>query len=232
MKNAAIETEDFRVRVAREKRQRMRARLLDAVLAVYEPRGKGRAAVIDDVIREADVSRGTFYKYFETLEDAVDELGRKLAEETLGTYRDIFTDESDLLVQVAGGTVLTLSRAAMEPRWGLFTASIDFIDQFAQRDSLFPIVASTLVKAREAKLLAFDSLDGASDLVVGTAAEAIRRLAHGQHQSRTYIVEMATLCLCGLAVSRDRAERASRDAWLHLAAQAENLPWWRQLSQQ
>jgi len=52
---------NFRVRVARERRARMRARLLGATMDVCAVANSQGPAVIDDVIRAAKVSRGTFY---------------------------------------------------------------------------------------------------------------------------------------------------------------------------
>ena len=55
---------DHRVRVAGERRERMRKRLLDAVMAMYARNPHGGPPLIDDVIAEADASKATFYKYF------------------------------------------------------------------------------------------------------------------------------------------------------------------------
>ena len=45
------------------------------------------ARVIDDVIRHAHVSRGTFYKHFGSLEEAVSELGAIMVDDmTVGIY--------------------------------------------------------------------------------------------------------------------------------------------------
>src|SRR3546814_12397923 len=78
---------DFRIRVAADRRERMRARLLDAVLDLYQPGRGGAHLVIDDVIQAAGVSRGTFYKYFDSLEEAVDELGERMAAGTIAAFR-------------------------------------------------------------------------------------------------------------------------------------------------
>ncbi|HLS98379.1 MAG TPA: TetR family transcriptional regulator [Porticoccaceae bacterium] len=225
MNSLPAPAEDFRARAARHKRDRMRARLLDAVLAVYEPGDRGPGAVIDDVVRRAEVSRGTFYKYFETLEQAVAELGQQLAEQTLASYADLFAG-SDPAVRAAGGTVLTLARAAMEPRWGLFTASVDYVAQFARRDSLGAIVSATLVAGRDAGVLRFASGDAATDMVVGAAVQAIERLAHGEQRNRDYILEMTCLCMTGLGMPPDRAREAANGAWARIAARAADLPWW------
>jgi AcrR family transcriptional regulator len=102
-----VPREDHRVRVAREKRERMRDHLLGAVLAVYPGKPGQGPAVTDDVIRVAKVSRGTFYKYYPSLEEAVAELGAKLAAEmvaAIGALYDSLEDPSDRLptVLIAG----------------------------------------------------------------------------------------------------------------------------------
>ena len=62
------EQENFRSRVAAEKRDRMRARLLAATMQVC---GGPDVVVVDDVVRAAKVSRGAFYRYFQSLDEAV-----------------------------------------------------------------------------------------------------------------------------------------------------------------
>lgn len=59
--------EDHRKVVAAQRREKMQQRLVEAAIVVIA--AKGHSAVIEDVIVEAGVSRGTFYKYFQTLED-------------------------------------------------------------------------------------------------------------------------------------------------------------------
>src|SRR3546814_14199269 len=86
----------------------MRARLLDAVLDLYQPGRGGAHLVIDDVIQTAGVSRGTFYKYFESLEEAVDELGERLAAGTIADFRRLFDNEPNAAARAVGGAALAL----------------------------------------------------------------------------------------------------------------------------
>jgi len=65
----------------------MRARLLGATMDVCAVANSQGPAVIDDVIRAAKVSRGTFYKHFDSLEQALAELGAQLADETVEGLR-------------------------------------------------------------------------------------------------------------------------------------------------
>ena len=55
--------QDHRQRVAAERRERMRSRLLASAMKLIAEKGPA-ATSIDDVISAAEVSRGTFYKYF------------------------------------------------------------------------------------------------------------------------------------------------------------------------
>ena len=59
-----------RVGSAQKKRERMRARTLEATMQVFA-RISDDAPVIEAVVREAKISRGTFYKYFDSLDTAL-----------------------------------------------------------------------------------------------------------------------------------------------------------------
>ena len=54
--------------------------LLNAAINVYARKGLD-AAVAEDFISEANVSRGTFYNYFNTKEDVLNEVAKKIADD-------------------------------------------------------------------------------------------------------------------------------------------------------
>jgi AcrR family transcriptional regulator len=58
---------DHRSRVAAERRERTRKRLLESAMIVYAQKGM-TSSVIQDVVAEAKVSQGSFYNYFKTNE--------------------------------------------------------------------------------------------------------------------------------------------------------------------
>jgi len=72
---------NFRTRNAQVKREKMLSRLLSATMEVCADTNRRGTAVIDDVVRAAGVSRGAFYWYFDTLDEAIETLGRRLADE-------------------------------------------------------------------------------------------------------------------------------------------------------
>ncbi len=67
-------------RALRSQARRTKARLLDAGMSVLRERGY-HAARVDDVVRVADVSHGTFYLYFSNKEDLFRSLATRCAEE-------------------------------------------------------------------------------------------------------------------------------------------------------
>jgi AcrR family transcriptional regulator len=68
--------------------ERTRARLLDAGLQVLADRGYG-AARIDDVVRVAETSRGTFYLYFKDKEDLFRALANAAADDMAALADDL-----------------------------------------------------------------------------------------------------------------------------------------------
>lgn len=218
---------DFRTRVGAEKRARMRERLLAATVEAHAGSAPGTRPVIDDVIRVAGVSRGTFYKYFESLEEILPELGQRMAEEMVATYERVFGDVADPAVRTAGGLLLTLSRAAMEPVRVAFTSRVDFI-QYFNRDDLHGMAVKTcLLQAREAGVLSFDSLDAAIALTVGAALEGTRRILHASGLELAYMHQLAVMILRGLGMQPVAANRAAAQAWQVLISRSAELSWWR-----
>ncbi len=220
-------TPDFRVRVARQRREQMRARLLAATFTVYQSASHSSPAVIDDVIRSAGVSRGTFYKYFVSMEEAVAELGSQMALDLLQSIGNVYAGVDDAAERVVGGALMPLARAAMQPRWGAFTSRVDFTQQrLSRHDQLLGFTMDALVSARADAVLAFESLTAAVDVVVGVVVEGMRRSASGHSVGKAYILDLLLISLIGLGAERPVAARIVAAAWDRLVANAGNFDWW------
>lgn len=223
---SAAPAEDFRVRVAAERRERMRARLLDAVLDLYQPGQGAGALVIDDVTRAADVSRGTFYKYFASVEEAVEALGEQLAAGMIADFQLLFGDEDDPAVRAIGGAAMAIARAWHDPRWGGFTARVDYVDYFARSSAFDLMVRSCLEEARARGQLAFANLDVAVDLIVGVTVEARRRMIRRIDAPGAYADEMLACTFAGLGMHARDVARGRAAAWARIMAGAPALGWW------
>ena len=218
--------EDVRVRVARRKRERMRQRLLSAALSIFLRDRGGSPAIAEDVIKAAGVSRGTFYKYFNSVEEAADEVGRQLADEAVWELiRAVSGQERSPIERAALGAQMLMSRAVVQPAWGGFVSRSDHLSH----DSTYvAAVRRTTLDGRASGDFKFKSTKAAVDFQIGAVMEGIRRIVIGQTHPRAYLCEVAAMALKGLGADHDRSDaacaKASRDLFI---IGPQHLPWWR-----
>lgn len=217
-----LEDDDFRVRVARQKRERMRRRLLGATMSLCAERRSAGPLVIDDVIQRADVSRGTFYKYFDSVDAAVDELARQSVDELVAALRQLVDNERDPLMRICLGNCALLTRASIDPAWGGFVGHTVFV---SDARSIVNGMREAVLAGRDAGLLVVDNVEVAVDFHIGLALQGIRRVVRSGFDEH-YIVDVATLAILGLGAERARASAIARQAMDTLFKLGPSLPGW------
>lgn len=110
---------DHRTRVAADRRERMRDRLLLAGFRLAAEKGP-EGFSIDDVIAAADVARGTFYKYFKSPAELVHAVALDLSQELLLTVNQLFKGEEDPAERAATATRAVLGWVRQAPLVGAF----------------------------------------------------------------------------------------------------------------
>lgn len=204
----------------------MRAHLLASVLTVCAGRKLTGATVIEDVVRHADVSRGTFYKYFDSLDDAVTQLALELAEEMIFDIATVYDVLDDPVMRTATGFQTFLCRAWIDPNWGGFLTHLGLLT-----DDNHTIIATKVkgdirsgIGAGEYSVV---SVDIAADLLMGAKHEAIRRIISGEREI-FYIRGMAAMVLRSFGVAPTRAEQVANSAFDRLMVEGpDKLNWWR-----
>lgn len=216
---------DFRTRSAERKRQRMRKRLLEATMDVCGQVGPGGQAVIDDVIRAAGVSRGTFYKYFASLDEARRALGQHLTNELVEGLGSMFEGVADPVQRTAAGWILIMARAATHPAWGAFVVRTE---HFTEDSELLAAVRRNTLAGIDGGDFRVGSVEAAIDFQMGVAMEAMRRLMDDRRAPAEYILAMTAMGLRGLGLADGRAARTAERAMEDIRARApEYLAWWR-----
>ena len=92
----------------------MRTRLLGSALQLVAAKGPG-ATSIDDVIAAAEVSRGTFYKYFPSPDALVRELAVEVAKDLVYLADPVVRERDDPAERVACGIRLVARLALHHP---------------------------------------------------------------------------------------------------------------------
>ena len=116
-----MNTLDHRTRVAAEKRERMRMRLIESALHVFAHKGAD-AAVIEDVIAMAEVSRGTFYNYFRTNEELLAAVVKELGNELLAQVETVVIHCKDPAERLATAVRMALHTMQAHPLLAQFVA--------------------------------------------------------------------------------------------------------------
>ena len=214
---------DHRVRVGRQKREKMRKRLLQAVMVCYAASEVHTTPGIDGVIREADVSRATFYLHFVSMEDAFNALRADLDHDL--TVVEHFFERSDPLERLAIGTLIFLFRSVTDSTYARFVSSTNYLP-----DNVNNIVAIEhhLLKAREVGLVHFTEVAAVRDLLLGSMSEAMRSLSKASGRSRAYLEELTVMILCGLRADHTRCKEVVRECVIYIRGYAPDcLPWWK-----
>jgi len=122
-----MQTQDHRQRVAAERRERMRARLLSSAMRLVADKGPA-ATSIDDVISTAEVSRGTFYKYFPSPDALVRELAIEIANELIAMAEPVVLSYADPAERMASGIRLVARLAIDHPLAATFLVRLGWPD--------------------------------------------------------------------------------------------------------
>ena len=116
-----------RAEIGREKRARTRAELVAAANSLFARRAV-ESVTVDDVVREADVAKGTFYVHF----DGLDGLTAAVAEELVQSFDEMLQSDrlslDDPALRIAFGCSAFIDKALNDPRWASLVARMATVD--------------------------------------------------------------------------------------------------------
>ena len=199
-----MQTPDHRPRVAAERRERMRARLLASAMRLVADKGPA-ATSIDDVISAAEVSRGTFYKYFASPDALVRELAVEIANELIRMAEPVVQSCADPAERVSIGMRLVTRLAIDHPLAATFLVRLGWPDasgpnlllDFVRRD-----LAEGIRQGRFAPL----PIALALNIVTGISLGAIHRMLEPGCES-DFAEQSAAAALRGLGLDARSAAR-------------------------
>lgn len=198
---------DHRTLVAAERREKTRARLLRGAIHVFAQHG-AEASVIELVIRQAGVSRGTFYNYFRTNDELFLEVAREVSNEIISIVDPIVLRQRDAAASLACGLVSVVRLALINPVLAHFVSK-------GGPDALTAGNLTTTVVPREIRSGVAEGLFTvpderlAFDLVFGSVIMAFNAVINGR-ASEEYARNLAQAVLQSLGVDAVRARGYAR----------------------
>lgn len=200
------EYQDHRPRVAAERRERMRARLIEGAMNLVAQNGP-TATSIDDVISEAQVSRGTFYKYFDAPASLVQAVAKELSNEILRLIDPLVRQSEDPVERMAVGMRLALRLARQHPILGGFIARLGW-PNLPQDQLMFEYVPRDLeLGMRQGKFVRMD-MRAAMNLTGGILIGGVHTLQSGD-APEDFPEQAAATVLMGLGVDRATAKKVA-----------------------
>ncbi|MBE9028576.1 TetR/AcrR family transcriptional regulator [filamentous cyanobacterium LEGE 11480] len=192
-----------RAHIGLAKRERTRAKLLEAAYQVFAAKELD-AVTIDDIISAAGVARGTFYNYFETREDVLKAVVASLAEAMNQAVWSESTAIADPAERMAFAIRQFLHQAKRDATWGWLIVRIGLVAA-PLTATIHQGVRSDLEAGIQQQRFQVDSVQAAIDLVMGTGLMAIRSILEGQTPS-DYPEQIAKLILQTLGVAEPEAQ--------------------------
>ena len=190
---------DYHTRAGRARRARTEKRIVTAALGVFAELGPD-APKIDDFIRAADVSRGTFYNHFDSVEELLAATSEWMTRQAIETIENALRGLDDPALRVGVGLRLLFAKARTDVMWCRFVSRVWMVGggELPSRD---------VDEGLRRGVFSAPSTRVARDLLFGTIREALRRIGQGQ-VGASYGLEMTEMCLRALG-ARPRSVAAA-----------------------
>ena len=185
---------DHRARVGIDRSRRTRAHILEAAVGVFAAQG-AHAPVIDDFVRAAGISRGTFYNYFDTTQALLRATIEWLEDDVFGSLEPEAAAIPDVALRLATATRMYLHWAAAHRRWCAFVTHVPQIGSLARRRLL-----RDLRTGAKSGVFHFPHVQAAHDLAAGIVAQAVQRMAAAP-RAAAHADDVVQVMLRGLGVA-------------------------------
>jgi len=197
------QNQNYRTRVAAERRERTRMKLLHSALHVISE--KGSQAVIGDVIAEAGVARGSFYNYFKTYDDLLIAVANEINNELLRAIDPIVQCFSKPIERISCGTRMLLHAVEGLPQFASFIAHMTI--PTAETNLLgLCFLERDLELGWKSEQFLCDQQRVAMDLIIGIIFHGIYSLAN-EVAPPDYPESLVKVMLVGLGVTELEAAR-------------------------
>ena len=189
--------------IGQAQRERTRAWIIQAAIPVFAQRGPD-APVIDDFVKAAGVSRGTFYNYFQTTRELLDATVEVLSNEVIAAIVPAVQGMPDPIMRLAMAARLYYRKATHDDMFRAFLGSVSSVGALA-----IERVRGDLQEAMDAGLIKVQDIELAQAIAVGVMVFALKTTA-ARTGSEEHGAAVVGAILAGLGVAPARIQRALR----------------------
>jgi AcrR family transcriptional regulator len=196
-----------RAEIGRQRRAKSRAQIVEAARLLFTSRPIA-SVTIEDVTRQAQVAKGTFYSHFRSLDD----LRAAVAAELSQRFEDLIDTNglyaADPGAHIAAECAVFIGEAQRDPAWGaLIACGARAFPTFAS--AARECLKTNLRLAQSEGRVASFSIEVGFDLVVGIILQAIRSASEAR-MSPADAKDVVQAILRALGVGTEEADLALR----------------------
>lgn len=119
-----------RTAIGQAQKVKTRELIIQCAIPVFAQYGPD-SPVIDDFVKAAGVSRGTFYNYFSTTRELLDATMATLSDEVIASIIPAVEDEPNPLIRFASAARMYYRKATIDPLFGQFLGSVSTVGALA-----------------------------------------------------------------------------------------------------
>lgn len=180
----------------------MRGRLIEAAVHVFAEKGVD-ASVVDDVIRVAEVSRGTFYKYFQSNHELLVAAAEGLGNEMLLLVEANVLNIADPVERIAQGLISFVSITQRYPLVARFAYRVGF-EAVGPTSLIYEYLPPHIEEAISTGAFRDEPRMAMLDMIIGAILACIARISMEPPEPE-HISRVVLLVLCGLGVPYEQA---------------------------
>lgn len=204
---------DHRVATAQKKRENMRMRILEATMHVFA-RVSDDAPVIEDVVREAGIARGTFYKYFDSLDQALVAAGTEANDRMIGDILPFYDCLKEPWQRSSVGFRVYMVRALQDPKWAAFVTRME---AWSRESLITRYMSEDFRRGKALGQFEIDDIGVATDFFKGASSGGVYAMRHGVADPDEYMDAAVRMAMRSLGCTPELRERAVAFSRKHLA---------------
>lgn len=196
---------NHRSRVGLEKKQKMKNHLMVSAIDLYGQTPVDQSLLIDDYVKHAGVSRGTFYNYFTSTNELLTEIAMHMSDEVLDIIEPIISQLDHPLERIMLATKLYLRSAIRFPIWGQLITSVG--PKFTIRGrNISQYLARDLKKAHDLNLITIRDYRVSRDIFLGSAYYSLETILMETVDQNYFNLVIETIFV-NLGLSQDEVQR-------------------------
>jgi len=200
--SAGYITAERRAEIAAARRQKTRAKIIDAAFDLFGDEN-GLFVRIEDVADRAGLTRPTFYNHFSGMRELRDAMTHELTHDFLTAVTDAIGKLDDPREKVSAALQLYLRKVLNDARWGWSIINLSS-NGVAFGAETYQNARRTVSEGLTAGLLRIADADIGRDIVLGTSLAAVATMLRGEGGD-AYPQRIARSILMGLGVPEAEA---------------------------